>query len=338
MILFEDFFNTSSYYLFYDRLNPYYQYLDPLTSGWQYRRAVVQQGFVLASLCYMIFGQTLQIYIGYSETKDLVLVTESLSWVIVGFISLDVCLTIRSKSTAMTNILLDLKALYSEDKKCQEQIGSNALHDELVMIFKIFQRAHSTTLAFKLAIPLGKAVIGYIDNGTWQFDLPFHVWYPVNPKNLFFTPFLYLFECWASFLSTGPMVAICIFVAGIGSLICVQFMELTYQFKHFNPRRGDFSQDCAKLTVLVKRHLFLIKLSGILREIFTNFLLRNYVFCSVGISIFMFVSVSSSDTMIILEYCADVACFTCYISILSLFGHRLIEHVRKMSGAVCGEK
>lgn len=328
MLSFEDFF-TTTFYFYYDRLHPYLQYREPL-SGWKHTGALVQQVFLLLSILYAVLGQILQVYIGYSQTKDIVIVTESLSWIIIGLISLDICATLTHKTKDLVNILWGLKANYSKDRDLEKRIPISELHEEIVKIFKAFQRTHIAIYLGKILLPLFLAIFGYAMHRTWEFNLALNVWYPVDREDPFVTPFLYLFECWVIFACSGPMVAFCAFLGGIASVICVQYMELANDFKHLQLKRGNYCQDSVNLIKLVKRHLRLIELSEQMKEIFTDFFLQNYVLSSVGIGVFMFVTVTSNNPVIILEFISESICFITYISTLSLFGQRLIEHVRTL--------
>lgn len=326
MISFEAFFGTTLLYTFYDRLNPYRQFLDPVGDGRKYLIARCKRVLVFISLVYVIFGQLTQIYLSFSKTGNFYQVIESLAWVIVALISLDVCVTIPSQSTPIINILHSLKRIYPEDGHTQEEIDVKSIWNPLAALLDLYFKSHTVTVFAKALTPFANALIALWIRGQWDLVLPFHVWYPFDSHNPKIFPLVYVYECWAILISTVPCIVITSIVGGISSVLCVQLKGLAHAFSTF--KRNGNSSDKSRLISLIQKHCDLILMSEDLMEVFSSFLLRNYFYCSTGISLFMFVAVTTENTEVVIEYVSGVICFNIYIATLSYFGQRLIENVR----------
>lgn len=334
----EDFFATTRHFLFYDRLNPYRQFLEPVHRRSSLLLGQLQRTLVFSSLLYAICGQVTEMYLGYSRTGNIVQVTESLAWVIVAVISLDICVTFHSKSAAILDVLSSLRRLFPQGgggggEEQAKDLQLNLLLDPLVFIMTVFQRCYKTTLAFKILVPLAQALVRLLRAGEWEFQLPLHIWFPFDPQHLLVLPLVYAFEGWAAFLSTGPMVVMTALIGGITSVLCVQLKVLGHSFRSFGGNKSP-AEDLREFVGLVQRHRELISLSEDSKAVFSSFLLRNYVLCSTGLSVFMFVAVTSDNTEVVVEYVGDVVCFNFYIATMSFFGNRLIEHVSAGGGGV----
>lgn len=331
MISFEAFFETTLFYTFYDRLNPYQQFLDPLQDGWKYSRARFQRVLALASLVYVIFGQVAQIYLSFSETGNFYQVIESLAWVIVALISLDVSVTIVTKSTPIINIIHILKRIYPTEGQIQEDIDVKSIWEPLTTLLQIYFRFHSITLFVKSLTPIAKALIDLGMKGQWEVGFPFHVWYPFDSHSTKIFPLVYAYECWGVFIITVPIIVISSIIGGISSVLCVQLKGLAHAFRTF--KSNDNTSDKSRLISLIQKHCDLISLSEEFKEIFSSFFLRNYFYCSTGLSLFMFVAVTTKNSEVAIEYVSGVICFNIYIATLSFFGQILIDHV---SGGLVG--
>lgn len=328
MIAFESFFAISQPFFFYDPLNPYDQFQTPLTSGPKYFRALIQRDFVFLCLIYLIFGQLAQAYLGYSSTGNLLNVTESLAWCIVAMLSFAICLTSRLKGEGISRIIAELRRLYPEDAKAQEDAQVGRILNPLKTILRTFQKFYVITLGFKVLMPIGLIFYEGLVHQNWTTRLatPLYVWYPFQPND-FTILFVYVYEAWGAFLSTGPLMFITSLIGGMSSVFCVLLKDLAVRFGEF--RTGN-EQYLLSLRSLIQRHNELISLSEDMKEIFSSFLLVNYVCVSLGMSLFMFVTVASPNLGIVIEFVGDVICFNIYIGTLSYFGHRYIEHVSKM--------
>lgn len=333
MVAFESFFVTTLPFFFYDRMNPFVLFLRPITNLRVLFWARVQRVFVCLCLAYVIFGQLMQIYLGYMQNGNMVVVTESLAWVIIGMICLDVCWTICARTGPILHIIKHLKSIYPQDKDVLERIDAKKVLDPLTRIFTYFQSIYVFTLVFKVGLPLWPLLQNYWADEKLTFEMPLRVWYPFNAYNPLWVAFVYLFEGWGTFLSTCPMIVITSLIGGITSALCVQFKLLAFEFGAFKSRGREFyAEDSQRLKTLVERHCALIELGEEIKDIFSSFLLGNYVFCSIGMSLFMFVSATSENRDVIIEFAGNVICFVLYISTLSLFGHRYIEHVSGATG------
>lgn len=331
MVSLESFFvTTQPFYVAYDRLNPFLQYLNP-SEGWSLFFARFQRAFVLTSLVYVLVGQLMEISLGYAETGDMVKVTESLAWVIIGIICMCVWWTFYVKSGQITQVIRRLKQIFPAEEVILEQINAAEILLPLTKIMNTFQNFYIFTLVFKLGYPLVELLIEYWTQGRVVFHYPLSVWFPfkITSWPLYIT--IFLFDSWGIFLSTCPMVVMTAIIGGITSTLSVQFKVLAFEFNSFKPHRGlsHHDVDLQVIKALIGRHCDLIALSEEIKVIFSSFLLGNYIFCSMGLSLFMFVTATSVKQDVIIDFLGNVICFIFYISTLSMFGHRYTEYVRK---------
>lgn len=326
MVPFEEFFVTSKSFYFYDRLSPYLLYLNPLQGKWSHILAKAQRHFAFLCLVYALFGQLLQIYLGYAKTGNMVAVTESLAWILLGIVTVEVFRTLYLRTGQTTAVISHLRELYPSDADTQEVIKVREVLDPLRWGFRCFQAAYLITIGFKISLPILVNLRSVLGGGELKLRLPLDVWYPFDPLNPIIVVFVYIFEAWAAILITCPLIAMIALIAGITSVFCVQFRLLCLEFTQLNCRKYH-SEDMQKLKALVQRHSALIALGGEINEIFSSFLLTNYVVCSASMSLFLFVAVTSTKQDVVIEYTGNLTCNIAYILTLSIFGHRYKEHV-----------
>lgn len=326
MVPFEEFFVTTKSFYCYDRLSPYLLYLNPLEGSCSLLLAKAQRHFAFLCLAYALSGQVLQIYLGYAKTGDMVAVTESLAWVLLGIITVEVFRTFYLRTGQTTNIIRHLKELYPSDAATQEEIKLREVLDPLKWGFRCFQTAYLITIGFKISLPILVNLNNLLVGRTVTLSLPLNVWYPFDPLNPIVMVFVYIFEAWAAILITCPLIALIALIAGITSVFCVQFRLLCLEFRKLNCPKYH-SEDMRKLKALVQRHSAMIALGEEINEIFSSFLLSNYVVCSASMSLFLFVAVTSTKQDVVIEYTGNLICNISYILTLSIFGHRYKEHV-----------
>lgn len=324
-VTFESFFKHNLRLFFYDPINPYLLYLRPLAKGWPMTRGQIIRQFGHVSLLYVVVGQLTQIILGYINTGDVITACESLAYSIIGTICIFVCWTIQTRTKDMYEIIMELEEIYPKDKDVLEKINAREIFVPLEIIMVIFRTCYYVTLGFKYAAPLIETLIGYLDIGHLDLRLPLHVWYPFDPHRPVLIVVVFIYELWGAFMSTTPMPIVTSLLGGITSAICVQFRLLNWELENLRPDRN--GKNTEALIKLIKRHTLLIDKSGQIEEMFSVFLLGNYILCSLGLSLFMFVTIFSDKQAVVIEYIGCCTCFIFYISIVSMFGHTYMENV-----------
>lgn len=324
-VTFESFFDTTLRLFFYDRLNPYILYRRPLAPGWPTTRAQLQRHFMHFSLIYVVLGQVTQIFLGFMRTGDVITASESLAYSVIGTICIFVSWTFNKRTQEMYEIIKHLQQMYPKDNRILEKINVREILTPLKIVMTIFRTCYYVTLGFKYVAPLIETVNGYMKNGELDLRLPLHVWYPFDAHRPVLVVIIFVFESWGAALSTTPMPIVTTMIGGITSAFCVQFKLLAHEFNNLKPR----GRDTEKLKQLIKRHCVLINLSEEIKEMFSAFLLGNYILCSIGYALFLFVVTFSDKQAVVIEYAGCCICFVFYISTVSMFGHTYMENVRK---------
>lgn len=327
MASFEAFFATTLHYYSYDRLNPYLVYMAPVTKGLVFILAHLQRILIFLTLVYAFLAQLIELYSGYLQTGDYLQAIDTFAYMILEVIALEICWTMRTKSVSITRLISDLHRMHP-GPAALERINAKQVLDPLTWAFKNFQRAYGVALVLRVLTPVAKILNEYLTTGNLVLRLPLRVWYPFDPYRPLRYGFVYIFEVCIVLLSTWPLIMVSAFLGGLTTLVCVQLKQLALDFRHFIPRNGTcFREDLRHLGILVQRHGVLLGFSDELNQCFGSFLLCNYVFCSIGLSMFMFGTVAARNTSTTIEYAFVVISYTFYIGALSLFGQSLIDHV-----------
>lgn len=291
-----------------------------------------QRIFICSSLFYILVGQVVDIYLNYKSTGDVVAVTESLAWVLIGKICVVVCWTIHTRTEPITEIINKLAEIYPQEDSLLEELNVISIIRPLQRIMGVFQTSYMITMIFKLILPVVQSVFVYfiVNETQKEFSLvfPLGVWYPFDPyRSVLLTAAVYIFEAWGAFLSTTPMLVVTALIGGITSNLCVQFKLLTADMANFKPRQYQNDSALHAIKLFVLRHYQLIRLTDDVKNIFSSFLLGNYCACSIGMSLCMFVATTSDNWDVVIEYVCCVFCFIFYITTLSFFGQRYMEEV-----------
>lgn len=324
---FDSFFVYTDFFMAYDPPNPYAQFRNRYVTPRMYRLAVFGRVLMWTWLLSLCCAEMAEFYFNVIGSANLLLITESLAWIMVGGVCLATNYTFWKQGDRLTALLRTLHQMYPTAAETQADIDVAHELQGLVNVMGTFEKMWFYTMGLKVSVPVLRAFVLVCVRGAWKFQLALTVYYPFDPYDNRFVAFVYVYESVGTVLSTIAMMATSSLFAGVVTQLSIQFKLLIHDIERLRPRRETRDLDLEALSALIRRHNLLIDFCVELRDVFSKFLFANYFLCSIGMSMFLFVLVTQNNAEIIAEYVGDVICFTAYIGTLSFYGDKLIELV-----------
>lgn len=101
----------------------------------------------------------------------------------------------------------------------------------------------------------------YLQEGVWLIDLPYKIWYPVNPYARGWFELNFTLQVACAYSSSAGILTTDLLLCGLGMQICMQFDRLANRLRALKAKGDQWArQDFAELRTCVIRHNRLIKL------------------------------------------------------------------------------
>lgn len=261
---------------------------------------------------------------------DLLPLTAQLMCTVYLAIGLFVMIYIFNNSHRFAITLNELSETFREHCKAAEEHSQIATYlDSSRRQVRSFLIINYATVVLFYLIPLIMLALGMLEPKDMMTKPPFRVWVPFDSDKYYQVIYLSLF-CWgleAIHVVVMNIILLCLMI----SQLCLHFKYTAYQFKTIRNRVGKFDKDVSELIsvfkALAKEYLRLLDLSADVSNLFSLFLLGNYIFNSFIICLIGFQIAYNSNIAETIPFITFALCILVQTLFLSYYGSQISEQV-----------
>lgn len=181
-------------------------------------------------------------------------------------------------------------------------------------------------------IPFTMTLIDYVAHGRWAKELPYFLWYPFDAYDNRWFAFCYFHQTWAGFTTVFGILAQVFLIGSSVLQFCFQFERISNALLKYRPGRALRSKDHQFLHQTVVQHIKILELAHEFADIISETILTNYICSSLVICFVGFQVIAGENLIIALKFLLFLFCSLMQTTVMSFFGHQMIEYVRIEGG------
>ncbi|XP_037045000.1 odorant receptor 85c-like [Bradysia coprophila] len=238
------------------------------------------------------------------------------------------------KRDQMSRLMSDLEIMFPKTDGEAREYNVGKFRSQTVFLMKLYATIQMVMIWCFNFYPLTETLSGYMNDGSWEVDFPYIIWYPFNPYAPGYFELNWMSQMWAAYVSAAGMLATDLLLCGAVEQICMHFEYLNKQLLSMRPnaRTGDI--DYSKLKKIVRTHNEIIRLTVELDDIFGGSILFNFVSSSVIICVVGFLVTTADRSIEVVKYSFTLISSIIQVYIVCLMGDKFIVSSTGIADAV----